>query len=100
MPIQASNPVSLPARTLNLWWLSQILLIVNPDTGAIRIQYAAARGDEDGFMSNPANQIARQVILDVAAAFANDPTSLQNLATASAAIEALVAQDMTNKGII
>ena len=46
--IQATNPITTPARTLNQWWITRLQIALVPGTGKVTVSYNVALGDDTG----------------------------------------------------
>jgi len=99
MSLMATKPITVPQRILDRWYVTQLQLQFAPD-GKIAVSYVATRGDASGPSTETAQRYHQRVIGDLAALFINDKTSTANIATAAAALEALVAADMTQRKVL
>lgn len=99
MPITATAPVTVPARTLDRWHVIGLVLRLDPKTGKLGATYVVARGDAAGPSPDPAHRLPARTIPDVAAAFPDAP-SQQTIATIEAGILQLVQADLAARKVL
>ena len=94
--IPISNPVAVPGRLANTWYIQQLAFQLRGLT--LGATYTVIGGDASGPIPGGPRQ-PPQTILDLFGYFANDPVSTNTLTIVQNGVISLVQTDMANRGV-
>lgn len=97
--IPVLNPVNVPARVLDRYWVESLSLERDPETAAITLSYSVCLGDADGFVISSKNRLRARQILDANQNFTGDDITLGNIKMLLAAIDQIVQADLQVQNI-